>query len=77
MLWVDPRKVLFRGVTEFSAPTGGELAVPVTDEESEAPVGVVEVHEQVARLLVQPRAGRVRACKGPESGARDGARTAS
>jgi hypothetical protein len=39
---------------------GGELAVAVADQGPEAPVGVVEVHEQVARQLGQPRSGRVR-----------------
>ena len=34
-------------------------AVVVADEESEAPPGVVEVHEQVAGLLGHPGAGRV------------------
>jgi hypothetical protein len=37
----------------------GELAVAVADEEPEALVGVVEVHEQVARLLCEPGSGRV------------------
>ena len=31
MLWVDPRKVLFRGVTEFSAPTRYKTAGPPTN----------------------------------------------
>jgi hypothetical protein len=38
---------------------GGELAVAVADQEPDASVGVVEVHEQVAGLLGQPRSGRV------------------
>ena len=38
----------------------GELGVAVADQEPEAPAGVVEVHGQVAGLLGQPRAGRVR-----------------
>ena len=37
----------------------GELGVPVADEEPEAAVGVVEVHEQVAGLLGQPGPGGV------------------
>jgi hypothetical protein len=37
----------------------GELAVAVADEEPEALVVVVEVHEQVARLLSEPGSGRV------------------
>src|SRR5689334_19653170 len=37
----------------------GELGVPIADEEPEATAGVVEVHEQVAGLLGEPRAGRV------------------
>jgi hypothetical protein len=44
---------------EDGVERGGELAVAVTDEESEAPGGVVEVHEQVAGLLSQPRSGGV------------------
>ena len=38
---------------------GGELGVAVADEEPEAAVAVVEVHEQVAGLLGEPGAGRV------------------
>jgi hypothetical protein len=45
---------------EHSVEGGGELAVAVTDEEPEASVGVVEVHEQVAGLLGQPGSRRVR-----------------
>ncbi len=45
---------------EHGVEAGGELAVAVADEESEASVGVVEVHQQVARLLGQPRSGGVR-----------------
>jgi hypothetical protein len=43
----------------FRAPTGGELAVTVADQEPKVPVGVVEVHDQVARQLGQPRSGRL------------------
>ena len=39
---------------------GGELGVAIADEEPEPLAGVVEVHGQVAGLLGQPRAGRVR-----------------
>ena len=45
---------------EHGVEGGGELAVAVADQEPEAPVDVVEVHEQVARQLGQPRSGRVR-----------------
>ena len=38
---------------------GGELGVAVADEEPEASVGVVEVHQQVAGLLGEPGAGGV------------------
>jgi len=38
---------------------GGELAVSVADEESEAAVGVVEVDEQVASQLSEPCSGGV------------------
>src|SRR4051794_38782076 len=45
---------------EHGVQGGGELVVAIADQESEAPVEVVEVHEQVARPLGQPRSGRVR-----------------
>jgi len=45
---------------EHGVEGGGELAVAVADQEPEASVGVVEVHEQVAGLLGQPGSGRVR-----------------
>jgi len=38
---------------------GAELGVAVADEEQEAAVGVVEVHERVAGLLGEPGAGGV------------------
>jgi hypothetical protein len=38
---------------------GRELGVTVPDEEPEAAAGVLEVHEQVARLLGQPGSGGV------------------
>jgi len=44
---------------EHGVEGSGELAVAVADEESEVPVGVVEVHEQVAGLLGEPGCGRV------------------
>ncbi|MER6145881.1 hypothetical protein ABT174_38715 [Streptomyces sparsogenes] len=42
---------------EDGVERGGELAVPVTDEEPEAPSAVAEVHEQIARELSDPCAG--------------------
>ena len=48
------------GGGEDGVERGGELGVAVADEEPEATAGVVEVHEQVAGLLGQPGAGRVR-----------------
>ena len=42
-----------------SVEGGGELAVPVADEQPEAAVGVVEVHVQVAGLLGEPGCGGV------------------
>jgi hypothetical protein len=45
---------------EYGVEGGGELAVMVADEESEQLVGIVQVHDQVARLLAEPRCGRVR-----------------
>nr|WP_250846428.1 hypothetical protein [Streptomyces violaceusniger] len=44
---------------EDGVERGGELAVPVTDEEPGAPGPIPEVHEQVAGELGDPRAGRV------------------
>ena len=44
---------------EDGVEAGGELAVAVADEEPEASVGVVEVDEQVASLLGEPRSGGV------------------
>jgi hypothetical protein len=47
------------GRGEHSVEGGGELAVPVADQEAK-PVGVVlEVHEQIAGLLGHPRPGGV------------------
>ena len=43
---------------EDGVECGGELAVPVADEEPEAPSSVLEVHEQVAGELGDPCAGR-------------------
>jgi len=42
---------------EDGIEAGSELAVAVADQEPEASVGVVEVHEQVAGELSQPSAG--------------------
>ncbi len=42
---------------EHGIEGGGELGVAVADEEPEAPIGLVEVHEQVAGLLGQPLPG--------------------
>jgi hypothetical protein len=47
------------GGGEDGVESGGELAVAVAEEESEVPVGVVEVHEQVARQLGEPGSGRM------------------
>src|SRR4029453_17441138 len=38
---------------------GGELRVAVSDEEPEAPTGVIEVHAEVASFLDQPGSGGV------------------
>jgi hypothetical protein len=38
---------------------GGERGVAIADEKPEPPPGVVEVHDRVAGLLGQPRAGRL------------------
>ena len=43
---------------EDGVERGGELGVPISDDEPEAAAGVVEVHEQVAGLLGEPGAGR-------------------
>jgi hypothetical protein len=47
------------GVGEHVAERGGELAVPVADQESEPVRALAEVHQQVARLLGDPDASRV------------------
>jgi hypothetical protein len=44
---------------EHRVERGGELGVPIADEEPEAAAGVVEVHEQVAGVLGEPGAGGV------------------
>jgi hypothetical protein len=44
---------------EHSVERGGELGVPVADEEPEVPTDVVEADRQLAGLLGQPFAGRV------------------
>ena len=44
---------------EHGIEGGGELGVAVADEEPEAPIGLVEVHEQVAGLLGEPLPGGV------------------
>ena len=45
---------------ECGVEGSGELAVAVVNQEPEAPVDVVEVHEQVADHLREPRSGGVR-----------------
>ncbi|MER8162293.1 hypothetical protein [Streptomyces sp. NPDC094472] len=52
--WDDGRAVAGEDGVECCS----ELAVPVTDEESEAPGPVAEVHEQIAGELGDPCAGR-------------------
>ena len=47
------------GAREHGVEGGGELAVPVADQESEPVGAVVEVHEQVAGLLGDPGPGRM------------------
>ena len=44
---------------EHGVEGGGELGVPIADQEPEATAGVVEVHDQVAGLLGEPGAGGV------------------
>jgi hypothetical protein len=44
---------------EDGVERGGELVVSVSDEEPEAAVGVIEVHEQIAGDLGEPGAGRM------------------
>ena len=43
------------GAGEHGVECGGELGVPIADEESVATPCVVEIREQVAGLLGQPR----------------------
>ncbi len=45
---------------EDAVECGGELAVPVTDQEPEPPGPLAEIHEQVPRLLGGPGLGRMR-----------------
>ena len=45
------------GVGEDGVEGGGELAVPVTDQEPELLGAIAEVHEQVAGLLGDPSTG--------------------
>ena len=45
---------------EYGVEGGGELAVAVADEEPEASLSVVKVHEQFPRELGQPAVGWVR-----------------
>jgi hypothetical protein len=39
------------GAVEYRVEGGGELAVPITDQEAELLGAVAEIHEQVAGLL--------------------------
>jgi len=48
------------GHGEHGVEGRGELGVAIADQKPELAPGVVEVHEQVAGLLGQPGAGRVR-----------------
>src|SRR4051812_48825397 len=48
-----------RGASERGVEGGGELAVPVADQELELVGAVAEVHEQVAVLLGDPGSGGV------------------
>jgi hypothetical protein len=45
--------------TKTSSNAGGELAVPVANEEPEVPGALAEVHHEVARLLGGPGSGRM------------------
>ena len=47
------------GAGEHCVEGGGELAVPVTDQEPKLLGAVAEVHQQVAGLLGDPGAGGV------------------
>jgi hypothetical protein len=47
------------GAAEHSVERGGELAVPVADQEPESVRAVAELHEQVASLLGDPGPGGV------------------
>jgi hypothetical protein len=47
------------GASEYRVERGGELAVPVADQELEPVGAVAEVHEQVAGLLGDPGSGGV------------------
>jgi hypothetical protein len=47
------------GTGEHGVERGGELAVPVTEQESESVGAFAEIHQQIAGLLRHPVAGRV------------------
>jgi hypothetical protein len=47
------------GTSEDGVECGGELTVPVTDQEPEPIGAIAEVHQQVAGLLGHPGPGRV------------------
>ena len=49
------RMIRMSALFEDGVEGGGELAVPVADQEPELGGAVVEVHEQVAGLLGRPR----------------------
>src|SRR6476469_3961363 len=47
------------GASEDGVERGGELAVPIADQEPEPIAAIAEVHQQVAGLLGDPGAGGV------------------
>jgi hypothetical protein len=53
------RAILMSMAVKTASKAAVNLAYAVADQEPEAPVGVVEVHDQVAGLLGQPCSGRV------------------
>ena len=57
--WIGVGMIRNVGAGEHSVERGGELTVPVADQEPEPVRSLSEVHQQVAGLLGDPVAGGV------------------
>src|SRR5262249_17497004 len=62
LLRVDDRHDLDPRIGEDAVEQGGELPVPVPDQESRRAVGVLGVHDEILRGLHHPGRGRVGGC---------------